>query len=111
MLPYNPENKVQIIATLILLFLLSLVFLDGYIRYRNRTKKRIALMWYRQLPEDVRQKAIANHKNYAKGSLAYLIEHKFESLQKAISSGFVWEQTSEGYNYWYKIHQSCENIE
>jgi hypothetical protein len=56
--------------------------------------------WLNELPEDVRDKAIANtDKDLLEINL-------YNRLSHALEGAFVWALTPEGWDYWDKIHDS-----
>jgi hypothetical protein len=54
--------------------------------------------WLNELPEDVRDKAIANT------SEELLKFEESEDLRDALLAAFIWMPSNEGFDYWFKIY-------
>jgi len=70
-----------------------------------KTKAKTCLGFYRQLPPDIRKRAI---RNYHKFCLA--IDTPILNLSDAICFGFSWTSTPEGYHYWLQIAARCSQL-
>ena len=57
--------------------------------------------WYKDLPKDVREKAIHNVNNL---SYEGTLEEKTEDLASALMMGFLWRKSPEGHDYWSEQH-------
>ena len=64
----------------------------------------------KDLPEDIRKKAIANATNseYQLFSIALTVE---DAMESALSESFLWEATPEGGKYWRIINNSYKKNE
>ena len=60
---------------------------------------RKVIEWFEELQEPYRSKAIFNCNN----SEPFTGDTSADSLKKALISGFIWESTPEGHNYWAKV--------
>jgi hypothetical protein len=58
------------------------------------------LEWYEELPEPIRSQAIANNNlsDFKKSS----------SLERAIQEAFLWDDTPEGFDYWFVISNKAK---
>lgn len=56
------------------------------------------LEWYQELPEPYRTQAIENCDKNA----------EVKSMWEAISGGFFWESTEQGWKYWKELSMSYE---
>lgn len=54
-------------------------------------------MWFCELPESIKTKAIQNTKKR-------FLERSYSSLEMAIFNSFVWSETEQGFNYWKKLY-------
>jgi len=63
----------------------------------ENTQTKTALEWFQELPEDVREKAIANTKKWR-------LSEKYESLKDALFHSFVWIDSPEKDKFWCDIH-------
>lgn len=60
--------------------------------------------WYKQLPIQIRELAI---KNTSKKQL----NTYRESLSDSITSSFVWDGTTQGFNFWNSVNEISEYFE
>jgi len=76
--------------------------LHTFVEGCNVTGHRTIEEWYQFLPKDIRKKAMHNAKGY--------LNVECVSLSSAISSGFVWEETRQGHDYWQSINNLVQII-
>jgi hypothetical protein len=56
--------------------------------------------WLNELPEDVRDKAIANTEENV------LAIKFYTNLADALNGAFIWEESQQGFDYWNEIHDT-----
>lgn len=69
-------------------------------------------LWYKKLPEHIRDKAIANMIE-AKGKphqSSLVKKEKTDTLVDAIDYGFVWQESKEGFAYWAIIYDNLYHL-
>jgi hypothetical protein len=56
--------------------------------------------WYKELPEDIRKKAIKNTLD----QVPDLLDSKEKQLSSALFSGFQWALSPEGFKFWDEVY-------
>jgi hypothetical protein len=72
---------------------------------RSFQNHKTRLQWFNNLPEDVRQKALANFQNhYPDEEMQQRLLHREESnLEDCIKGSFTFNQAKEGADYWEEV--------
>ena len=58
--------------------------------------EKTRIQWFNNLPEDTRQKAIANYMATGRDNW----QHTFKSMKECLAASFSFEHTPEGAEYW-----------
>lgn len=68
-------------------------------------KQKLYSTWFKELDEDIRNKAIINSVN----NRTNLKKEKDISLSESLCGAFIWSETPEGHMFWKKIVQDLRS--
>ncbi len=66
--------------------------------------KKTIREWYKELPPQIRKEALKNTANDT-------LREKTECLSQSIQSAFLWENTSQGHEFWERVMKIAEYFE
>lgn len=76
---------------------------DETIAYRTDSNDKSIDAWLNELPEEIQRKARMNCTGWA-------LKEKTRSLPEALSIAFDWNDTPEGYDYWFKVYNDLRRL-